>query len=51
MTLAETASPRWAAEGLPFPLGSTRIEAEGACNFALYSKHAHNVALLQYATE
>jgi glycogen operon protein len=49
MTSAPTAVSRWAAtEGLPFPLGPTRIEAEGACNFALYSKHAHSVTLLLY---
>jgi isoamylase len=40
---------RWAAaEGLPFPLGPTRIEEEAAYNFALYSKHAQNVTLLLY---
>jgi glycogen operon protein len=49
MTLAETAASRWAAtEGLPFPLGSTRIEEEDAYNFALYSKHAQSVTLLLY---
>ena len=49
MTLEATAPPRWAAtEGLPFPLGPTRIEAEDACNFALYSKHAESVTLLLY---
>src|SRR3989304_1940858 len=49
MTLPETASSRWAAtEGLPFPLGPTRIEEEGAYNFALYSKHAESVTLLLY---
>lgn len=49
MTLPETASSRWAeTEGLPFPLGPTRIEAEGAYNFALYSKHAESVTLLLY---
>lgn len=42
-------SSRWAAtEGLPFPLGPTRMEAEGAYNFALYSKHAESVTLLLY---
>lgn len=50
MTLAETATFRWAVtEGLPFPLGPTRIEEEGAFNFALYSKHAESVTLLLYA--
>lgn len=49
MTLPETASSRWAeTEGLPFPLGPTRIEAEGAYNFALYSKHAESVTLFLY---
>ena len=39
----------WAAvEGLPFPLGATRIEEEDAYNFALYSKHAQSVTLLLY---
>src|SRR3970040_2359578 len=48
-TLQETASSLWAAaEGLPFPLGSTRIEEEDAYNFALYSKHAESVTLLLY---
>lgn len=38
---------RWeATEGLPFPLGPTRIEEEDAYNFALYSKHAESVTLL-----
>ncbi|MCO6411233.1 MAG: glycogen debranching enzyme, partial [Thiogranum sp.] len=50
MTFPETASSRWAAtEGLPFPLGPTRVETEDACNFALYSKHAQSVTLLLYA--
>ncbi|MBU4498674.1 MAG: glycogen-debranching protein, partial [Gammaproteobacteria bacterium] len=50
MTLAEVAASRWeGSEGLPFPLGPTRIEKEGAYNFALYSKHAVNVTLLLYA--
>ena len=49
MTLPVTASSRWAAtEGLPFPLGPTRIEEESAYNFALYSKHAESVTLLLY---
>lgn len=49
MTLSEITSHRWATtEGLPFPLGATRIEEEAACNFALYSKHAENVTLLLY---
>ena len=48
MTFEGTARLRWAVtEGLPFPLGSTRIE-EGAYNFALYSKHAERVTLLLY---
>jgi glycogen operon protein len=29
-------------------LGPTKIEEEGACNFALYSKHAESVTLLLY---
>ena len=42
----------WAmAEGLPYPLGATWIEGEQAFNFALYSKHAENVALLLYAAD
>ena len=49
MTLEGTVRSRWAAtEGLPFPLGPTRIEEEDACNFALYSKHAESVTLLLY---
>jgi len=54
MTLPETTSSRWAAtEGLPFPLGSTRLDdptriEEDAYNFALYSKHAESVTLLLY---
>jgi isoamylase len=49
LTLGVTASSRWAAaEGLPCPLGATRIEEEDACNFALYSKHAQSVTLLLY---
>jgi glycogen operon protein len=49
MTFEGTARPRWAAtEGLPFPLGPTRIEEEDAYNFALYSKHAQSVTLLLY---
>jgi len=49
MTLAEAAASRWAAtEGLPFPLGPTRMEEEGVCNFALYSKYAESVTLLLY---
>jgi isoamylase len=48
MTLEGTALPRWeATEGLPFPLGPTRLE-EDAYNFALYSKHAESVTLLLY---
>ncbi|MHB1678548.1 MAG: glycogen debranching protein [Sulfuriferula sp.] len=44
-----TRPSRWAtAEGLPFPLGATRIAEEGAFNFALYSKHAQSVTLLLY---
>jgi glycogen operon protein len=38
-----------ASEGLPFPLGATRIEEERAFNFALYSQHAESVTLLLYA--
>lgn len=50
MTLPESALSRWAAtEGLPFPLGSTKIEEEeDAYNFAPYSKHAQSVTLLLY---
>lgn len=49
MTLPETASSVWeATEGLPFPLGATRMEEEVAYNFALYSKHAESVTLLLY---
>jgi len=49
MTLEGTARSRWeATEGLPFPLGATRIEKEDAYNFALYSKHAEGVTLLLY---
>ncbi len=43
-----TAAVGWAAaEGLPFPLGATKVE--GAYNFAIYSKHAESVTLLLYA--
>jgi len=49
VTSPETAPSRWAGtEGLPFPLGPTRIEEEDAYNFALYSKHAQSVTLLLY---
>jgi isoamylase len=49
MTLSETALSRWVTrEGLPFPLGPTRIDEEDAWNFALYSKHAESVTLLLY---
>jgi isoamylase len=54
MTLPKTAAPktaasRWATkEGLPVPLGATRLEEEHAYNFALYSKHAQSVTLLLY---
>ena len=42
-------TPRWATtEGLPYPLGATRIVEEDAFNFALYSKHAQNITLLLY---
>jgi len=50
MTLPETTSSRWTAtEGLPFPLGLTQIEEEGAYNFAPYAKQAQSVTLLLYA--
>ena len=50
MTLKATAWSRWATtEGLPFPLGATRIEEDDAYNFALYSKHAQSVTLLLYS--
>ena len=49
LTSGVTASALWATtEGLPFPLGATRIEEEDAYNFALYSKHAESVTLLLY---
>lgn len=49
MTLAETATSWWAAtEGLPIPLGPTRIEEQSAYNFAHDSKHAQRTAHLQY---
>jgi glycogen operon protein len=35
-------------EGSPVPQGVTRVEEEGAYNFALYSKHATAVTLLLY---
>jgi len=38
MSLPETPASRWAEEGRPFPLDPTRIEAENACSFLLYSK-------------
>lgn len=50
MSPSQTPASQWAAaEGLPFPLGPTRLEVEHAYNFALYSKHAHSVTLLLYA--
>lgn len=50
MTSDATVSLGWAtAEGLPFPLGATRIEEDDAYNFALYSKHAQSVTLLLYS--
>ena len=49
MTFEGTAPPRWAvAEGLPFPMGPTKIAEEAAYNFALYSKHAERLTLLLY---
>src|SRR5215468_7541941 len=36
------------SEGLPWPLGCSRNEADRSCNFALYSKHATAVTLLLY---
>ena len=49
MTLSEAVSSPWAtSEGLPFPLGATRIEEYDTYNFALYSKHAESVTLLLY---
>lgn len=39
----------YALEGSPSPLGLTWIESEAAYNFALYSKHATQVALLLYS--
>lgn len=45
-----TVASRWTrAEGLPFPLGATRVEGQRAYNFALYSKNAHSVTLLLYS--
>lgn len=42
----------WAAcEGMPHPLGATRVEDAGAWNFALYSKHATGVRLHLFAAE
>ncbi|MGD8859277.1 MAG: glycogen-debranching protein [Myxococcales bacterium] len=38
-------------EGAPHPLGVSYVAAEGAYNFALYSKHAERVTLLVYAAE
>ncbi|MCA9214176.1 MAG: glycogen-debranching protein [Planctomycetales bacterium] len=35
-------------EGLPYPLGATRVIEDLAFNFAIYSKHAHSVTLLFY---
>ena len=50
MTLRKTISSRWVtAEGLPFPLGATKIEEEDAYNFALYSKYAESVTVLLYS--
>ena len=41
---------RWeATEGAPRPLGASCCPETGAYNFALYSKHASDVALLLYA--
>jgi isoamylase len=39
----------WASqEGLPYPLGVSRVSGERALNFALYSKHASSVRLLLF---
>jgi len=38
-------------EGLPLPLGATWIEEEQAFNFAVYSEHAEDVALLLYSPD
>src|SRR5438067_846180 len=43
------ARPWEAREGSPDPLGVSRIEADGAFNFAIYSRHAIAVTLLLYA--
>ena len=37
-----------AAEGAPYPLGVTIVDDGQACNFALYSRHAHSVRLLLF---
>ncbi len=42
---------RWAAtEGSPFPLGVSWVAADGAYNFALYSRFAERVTLLLYGS-
>jgi isoamylase len=38
-------------EGVPLPLGLTRVGPEGAYNFALYSRHATAVSLLLYGEQ
>jgi len=40
----------WAhTEGLPLPLGVTWIEADKACNFAVFAEHAESVKLFLYS--
>jgi len=39
------------AEGSVAPLGVSRVEAERAYNFALYSRHATHVSLLLYGAD
>ena len=40
-----------AVEGSPVPLGVTRMEEDGAYNFALYSRHAGAMTLLLYTEQ
>ena len=47
--LAQAFTSPWAmAGGSPVPLGVTRLPAQNACNFSIYSKHSTHVKLLLF---
>ncbi len=49
---ARNAPASWArGEGLPIPLGATRVAEDDAWNFAVYSEHAERMTLLLYGEE